>query len=109
MFVEEKELTVVRCRKRGLTHTLHTHHVHQPGQVSQEWASVQPVVVARGCGMDLCRLQFALLIAILVILILIGFFFFATAFPALTYCILGNLWIICNCKLWNAAVFKLML
>ena len=109
MFVEEKELTVVCIGLCGLTHTLHTHHVHQPRQVSQEWASVQPVVVARGCGMDLCRLQFALLIAILAILIFIGFFFLATAFPALTFCILSNLWIICNCQLWNVAVFNHML
>ena len=59
--------------------------------------------------MDLSRLQFALLIAILAILIFIGFFFLASAFLALIFCILGNPWIICNCKLWNAAVFKLHL
>ena len=71
MFVEEKELTVVCIRLCGLTHTLHTHHVHQPRQVSQERASVQPVVVARGCGMDLCRFQVAVLVAFSVILLFI--------------------------------------
>ena len=105
MFVEEKELTVVCIGLCGLTHTLHTHHVHQPRQVSQERASVQPVVVAGGCGMDLCRFQVAVLVAFSVILIFIPLLF-AIAFPALTFCILSNLWIICNCKLWNAAVLK---
>ena len=81
MVVEEKELIVVCIGLCGLTHTLHTHHVHQPRQVSKEGASVQPVVVARGCGMDLCRFQVAVLVAINVTLIFI-FLLFVIAFPA---------------------------
>ena len=89
MFVEEKELTVVCIGLCGLTHTLHTHHVHQPRQVSQECASVQPVVVASGCGMNLCRFQVVVIVVILVLIILL----FVIAFLALTCCIMGAVWI----------------
>ena len=89
MLVEAKELTVVCIGLRGLADALYTHHVRQPRQVSKESASVQPVVVARGCGMDLCRFQVAVLVAISVIFIVIALFF-ATALPALNFILIFN-------------------
>ena len=89
MSVEEKKLTVVRIGFCGLADALYTHHVGQPRQVSKETASVQPVVVASGCGMNLCRFQVVVIVVILVLIILL----FVIAFLALTCCIMGAVWI----------------
>ena len=73
---------------------------------------MQPVVVARGCGMNLCRFQVVVIVVILVLIILL----FVIAFLALTCCIMGAVWIaaVCGigsqcwsrCRMWIAALLK---
>ena len=47
MFVEEEELGVVRVMPNRPSCSLHPHHVRLPGEVCQERATVQPIVMSR--------------------------------------------------------------
>ena len=112
MLVGEKELTVLCIGLRGLADAMYTHHVRQPRQVNKERASVQPIVMASGFVMNLCKFQVVVSCVVYILMTLL----FAVAFLSLTFCIMSTVWIAAVCgigrqrwsrrKMWIAALLK---